>query len=53
MMLKKGKVLVVDDNAGIRKALDMLLPLHFGEVKTIPSPVQLVSTIGTFRPDVA
>ena len=30
----------------------MLLPLHFGEVKTIPSPVQLVSTIGTFRPDV-
>ena len=51
-MLKKGKVLVVDDNAGIRKALDMLLPLHFGEVKTIPSPVQLVSTIGTFRPDV-
>ena len=52
MMLKKGKVLVVDDNAGIRKALEMLLPLHFGEVKTIPSPVQLISTIGTFRPDV-
>jgi len=52
MMLKKGKVLVVDDNAGIRKALEMLLPLHFGEIKTIPSPVQLVSTIGTFRPDV-
>ena len=51
-MVKKGKVLVVDDNAGIRKALEMLLPLHFGEVKTIPSPVQLVSTIGTFRPDV-
>lgn len=51
-MLKKGKVLVVDDNAGIRKALEMLLPLHFGEVMTIPSPVQLVSTIGTLRPDV-
>ena len=51
-MVRKGKILVVDDNAGIRKALDMLLPLHFGEVKTIPSPVQLVSTIGTFRPDV-
>lgn len=52
MSVKRGKILVVDDNAGIRKALDMLLPLHFGEVKTIPSPVQLVSTIGTFRPDV-
>ena len=52
MSVKKGNILVVDDNAGIRKALEMLLPLHFGEVKTIPSPVQLISTIGTFRPDV-
>ncbi len=52
MGVRKGKVLVVDDNAGIRKALEILLPLHFGEVRTIPSPVQLVSTIGTFRPDV-
>ena len=51
-MLKKGKILVVDDNAGIRKALEMLLPLYFSEVRTIPSPVQLVSTIGMFRPDV-
>ncbi|MBO7416170.1 MAG: sigma-54-dependent Fis family transcriptional regulator [Bacteroidaceae bacterium] len=52
MNVRKGKVLVVDDNSGIRKALEMLLPLHFGEVRTIPSPAQLVSTIGTFRPDV-
>ena len=52
MNVRKGKVLVVDDNSGIRKALEMLLPLHFGEVRTIPSPVQLVSAMGTFRPDV-
>lgn len=52
MGVRKGKVLVVDDNAGIRKALEILLPLHFGEVRTIPSPVQLVSAMGTFRPDV-
>ena len=52
MGVRKGKVLVVDDNAGIRKALEMLLPLHFGEVRTIPSLVQLVIALGTFRPDV-
>ena len=52
MGIRKGKILVVDDNTGIRKALEMLLPLYFGEVRTIPSPVQLISTIGMFRPDV-
>ncbi|MBP5626217.1 MAG: sigma-54-dependent Fis family transcriptional regulator [Bacteroidales bacterium] len=52
MATKKGKILVVDDNAGIRKALEILLPLHFAEVKTIPSPTTLVSTLEQFRPDV-
>ena len=36
MALKKGKILVVDDNLGIRRALEILLPMHFEEVKTIP-----------------
>ena len=52
MAAKKGKILVVDDNAGIRKALEILLPMHFAEVKTIPSPATLVSTLEQFRPDV-
>jgi Response regulator containing CheY-like receiver, AAA-type ATPase, and DNA-binding domains len=52
MATKKGKILVVDDNAGIRKALEILLPMHFAEVKTIPSPATLVSTLEQFRPDV-
>ena len=44
MASKKGKILIVDDNAGIRQALRILLPLHFAEVETLPSPVTLVST---------
>ena len=52
MTSKIGKILVVDDNLGIRRALEILLPLHFAEVKTIPSPSTLVSTLEQFRPDV-
>ena len=52
MASKIGKILVVDDNQGIRRALEILLPLHFAEVKTIPSPSTLVSTLEQFRPDV-
>ena len=42
----------MDDNAGIRQALKILLPMHFSEVETLPSPVTLVSTLERFRPDV-
>ena len=52
MALKTGKILVVDDNAGIRRALEILLPVHFAEVRTLPSPATLVSTLEQFRPDV-
>ena len=52
MASKKGKILIVDDNAGIRRTLEILLPLHFAEVKTIPSPATLVSSLEQFRPDV-
>ncbi len=51
-MNKKGRILVVDDNAGIRKALQLLLPPYFEAVELIPSPSTLVSTLETFRPDV-
>ena len=36
MASKKGKILIVDDNAGIRQALKILLPMHFAEVETLP-----------------
>ena len=52
MAAKTGKILVVDDNAGIRQALQILLPLHFAAVEAIPSPATLVSTLECFRPDV-
>ena len=50
--MKKGKILVVDDNQGIRNALKILLPAHFAQVEIIASPKNLVTTMETFRPDV-
>ena len=47
----KSKILVVDDNAGIRSALKILLPMRFEEVELIASPKELMSTMRTFKPD--
>ena len=52
MAKSKAKILVVDDNNGIRAALKLLLPLHFSQVELIPSPKELVSKMTDFRPDV-
>lgn len=35
MASKKGNILIVDDNAGIRQALKILLPMHFTEVEVV------------------
>lgn len=48
----KSKILVVDDNAGIRSALKILLPMRFEEVELIASPKELMSTMRRFKPDV-
>ena len=50
--MKTGKILVVDDNLGIRRTLEILLPVHFAEVRSLPSPATLVSSLEQFRPDV-
>lgn len=50
--MKQGRVLVVDDNQGIRNALKMLLQAHFLQVETIASPKTLVCTMDTFKPHV-
>ena len=52
MAKSKAKILVVDDNNGIRAALGLLLPIHFAQVELIPSPKELVSRLADFRPDV-
>ena len=36
MAKSKAKILVVDDNSGIRAALKVLLPLHFSQLELIP-----------------
>lgn len=43
--MKKGSILVVDDNKAILSALDILLPMYFKEVKLLSSPNTLVSQI--------
>lgn len=50
MYKKQGKILVVDDNAGIRSALKILLPMYFEEVELIASPNELVAKIERFVP---
>lgn len=52
MAHKSGKILIVDDNAGIRRTLEILLPLHFDEVYTIASPSKLVVSLERIQPDV-
>jgi len=52
MAKNKAKILVVDDNSGIRAALKLLLPIHFTEVELISSPKELMSKISSFSPDV-
>ena len=47
----KSKILVVDDNTGIRSALKILLTMRFEEVEIIPSPKELMSTMQRFKPD--
>ena len=48
----KSKILVVDDNAGIRSALGILLPMRFAEVELIATPSILVDTMRRFKPEV-
>lgn len=51
-MSRKGKILVVDDNAGIREALKILLGNSFEKVELLSSPVSLIRTVEDSRPDV-
>lgn len=50
--MKKGKILVVDDNKGIRDALKILLGSCFAQVQTIASPTTLMTTTEEMMPDV-
>lgn len=51
-MKNKGKILVVDDNQGIRNALMILLAPHFAEVEVIASPKTIILVMDRFKPNV-
>ena len=50
--MNKGKILVVDDNSGIRSALKFLLSRQFAEVNLVPSPEVIPAQLREFRPEV-
>ena len=50
--MSKGRVLVVDDNEGIRTALKVLLAKRFDAVELIDTPSLIATKLDDFRPDV-
>ena len=51
MKRNPSKILVVDDNAAVRKALQLLLSPRFAEVELIASPSTLPATMERLHPD--
>ena len=51
-MANTGKILVVEDNLGVRRTLNLILPQHFEAVKCIASPNEIMSSLSEFKPDV-
>ena len=47
-----AKILVVDDNLGVRRTLQVILSPHFESVKIISSPVEIDSALAELKPDV-
>lgn len=52
MAKKFGKVLIVDDNLGVRRTLKVVLSPYFEEIETLGTPSELSSFIPEFKPDV-
>lgn len=52
MAKKTGRILIVDDNAGIRRTLEFILKGFFEELNFLPGPSTLLSAIDTFKPHV-
>lgn len=50
--MKKGSILIVDDNKNILSALNILLKKYFQEVITLSSPNALITTINQTKPDI-
>lgn len=50
--MKKGKILIIDDNKNVLNTLRILLSHYFEEVILLPSPNTLITTIKEKNPDV-
>lgn len=50
--MKRGKILVVDDNKNVLSALKLLLNNYFEEVTLLPSPRTLITVLRDKNPDV-
>ncbi|MCH5230290.1 MAG: sigma-54-dependent Fis family transcriptional regulator [Muribaculaceae bacterium] len=47
-----GRILVVDDNLGVRRTLKVILSPYFEEIHSIGSPTEILSSIAEYKPDV-
>lgn len=52
MAKKRGRILIVDDNLGVRRTLKVVLTPYFEEIYAIGSPIEITSSISDFKPDV-
>ena len=52
MSKTSGRILIVDDNLGVRRTLKVVLSTYFEEIHTIGSPSEIISSITEFKPDV-
>lgn len=50
--MKKGNILVIDDNKNVLTALRILLENYFENVMLLSSPKQLISVMREFSPDI-
>ena len=47
-----GKILVIDDNSGVRRTLQVILSPCFESIMTIASPAEINHAVSEFKPDV-
>ena len=52
MANNSGKILIVDDNLGVRRTLKVVLSPYFEEIHSIGSPIEITTSISEFKPDV-
>ena len=52
MAKNSGRILIVDDNLGVRRTLKVVLSPYFEEIHTIGSPSEIASSMAGFKPDV-